>query len=74
MSNFQSINFPFPVNKSDIFSKLEEKLFKEYPDLKNKDLYYLCNGSIINKAETLEKNKIENGSGILICEVDNTSN
>ena len=67
-----SVNFPVPGNKKDNFSKLEDKLYKEYPDLKNKEHYYICNGSKINTAETLERNNIKSGSMIVIVEVDNT--
>ena len=62
----QSVNFPMPCMLSDIFSKLEEKLYLEYPELKNQNIYFIAKGSIINRDLTLEQNKIKNGDQILI--------
>lgn len=49
-----------------ILENFEEKLFTQFPTLRNKNLYYLANGNIINRNETLENNRIENDTTILI--------
>ena len=64
----QNINFPMPCKITDNFRDLEEKLYQDYPELKNKDIYFLVNGNLINRNETLEKNKIRDKDAILIYE------
>ena len=70
MSTDHIIIYPITYKNSDIFSKLEEKLYLEYPDLKNKNIYFIANGNIINRTFTVEKNKIKNGNTILIKEIE----
>ena len=51
---------------TDDFAKIEEKLYIEYPDLRNKNIYFLANGNIMDRRRTLEQNKITNACQILI--------
>ena len=51
---------------SDNFTKVEEKLYDIYPDLKNKHIFFTTNGNIIKKSDNLEKNNIKSGTNILI--------
>ena len=62
----QTINYPVAGYNFDNFSKLENKLFNEFPDLKNKNIFYISNGIIIDKSSSLKDNKIKNGTNILI--------
>ena len=64
-----SINYPMACKKTDIFANIENKLYKEYPKLKNKKIYFIVNGNIVNKSYTLEQNKIKSGDTILINEM-----
>ena len=66
----QNIHYPIPCSESDSFSKIELKLFEEFPELKSKNIYYLANGNTINKTATLKENKIKNGDTILINYID----
>ena len=34
------IHYPIPCKKTDIFSKIENKLYQEYPNLKNKKIFF----------------------------------
>ena len=63
-----NINFPIACKIKDNFKVLEEKLYKDYPELKHKNLYFMANGNIINRDETLENNRIKNRNAILIYE------
>ena len=54
----------------DNFKEIEEKLYHKYPELKNKNIYFMANGNIINRFETLEDNRITNCNAILIDEED----
>ena len=60
------VNFPISCRLSDSFSKLEEKLYFQFSNLKNKNIYFIANGIKINRNLTLEKNKIKNGNHISV--------
>ena len=62
----QKINYPVPCYNSDEISKLEEKLYLEFPELQHNDIYFISNGNPINRVMSLEQNKIKNGANILI--------
>ena len=64
------INFPMACKKTDIFSKIEKKLYQKFPELNNKKLYFISGGKTVNKHWTFEENKIKNGSTILIQEIN----
>jgi len=63
-----NINYPMACKKTDIFSKIEEKLYHEFPELKSKKIYFIANGNIIDRSLTFEQNKIKSGNNILINE------
>ena len=48
------------------FIKLEEKLYNNYPEYSKSDNYFMVNGNIINKFNTLDENKIKDGDIIII--------
>ena len=65
-----NINYPMACKKTDIFSKIEKKLYQEYPILKSKKIYFISNGNVIDKALTFQQNQINSGSTILINEIE----
>ena len=65
----ETIHSPITCKNSDVFSKLEEKLYLEYPKLKNKNIFFITNGNIINRSANIEQNRIKNGDTILIKDV-----
>lgn len=50
----------------DLFSKIEEELYKKYPILKTTDNFFLSNGKKIEKDRTFLDNQISDKSRILI--------
>jgi len=50
----------------DKFSKLEEQLFDDYPELRNKNIYFLANGEIVDRSASVKQNKIVKNTIILI--------
>ena len=66
----QNIHFPISCCPFDVFTNIEQNLYDEFPDLKNKNIYYIANGNIVDKSATLEKNKIKNGTTILLNYLD----
>ena len=65
-----NINYPMACRKTDIFAKIENKLYNEFPELKTKKLYFIVSGNIVNKSYTFEQNKIKSGDTILINEME----
>ena len=66
----KNIHYPIVCYNSDNFSKLEEQLFTEFPEIKNKNIYYLANGSTVDTSATVEENKFKHGTNIIINFVD----
>ena len=66
LSTDHRINYPIACMNSDVFLDVEEKLYTEYPELRNKNIYFIANGDVINRNNTLEQNNIKNGNQILI--------
>ena len=53
----QKVNYCLSCKNTDIFIKLEEKLYNEYPEYKELDTYFTVNGNIIKRFKTLKENK-----------------
>ena len=49
---------------TDLFIRLEEKLYNEYPDFKNYETYFEVKTKRIKRFKTLDENKIKNGDVI----------
>ena len=62
----QYIHTSIPCKREDNFSKLEEKLFQKYPELRYNKICYFHNVSLINKSGTLIENRINNGDSIMV--------
>ena len=57
---FQDIgHYSLPCKNTDLFVKLEEKLNNDFPQLKDKETYFLVNGRRIKRFKTLDENKIK---------------
>ncbi len=74
--NFVSIAFSEIANynlickENDLFLSLEKRLYKEFPQIKNK-VFFMCNASIIDKNKTLKENGIKNNSLVSIFQLEN---
>ena len=66
VSREENITYPMACPKKDIFANAEKKLYKQFPQLKSKKIYFIANGNVINRSLTIAENKIENGTAILI--------
>ena len=69
LSSDQRVNMFITCKVKDNFSILEEKLYADFPNLKNKNIIFLAKGKIINRSATLEQNKINNDTTIQIQEI-----
>ena len=66
LSGDQSVQFSWVCKITDRFADIEEKLYLSFPKLKNLNLFFLSNGSLIDRSNTLEQNKIKDDDIILI--------
>ena len=65
-SSDQNIHYPIPCFNSDIFAEIEEKLYKKYPEYKNTNNYFICNGKHILRSKTIAENNIRNGLPVIL--------
>ena len=72
--SFQHPNYNYSVacSKLDTFAEVEEKFYKEFPELRNTNNAYLVNGSQVLRFKTIEENKIKNGYPVLLQIPDNS--
>ena len=59
-------NFYIYCKDSDLFVKLEEKLYDEYPEYKNIETYFVVNGKKVLRFKSMKENNIKNGQIIML--------
>ena len=62
----QKIDLSRPCKNTDVFVRLEEQLYEHYPEYKETNNYFTCNGIVIKRFKTLEENKIKCSDIILL--------
>ena len=65
-STDQIIHLSLKCIKTEIFAHIEEKLYKEYPDYKETNNYFLSKGKQILRFKTIEENNIEDGYTVML--------
>ena len=60
------INYATTCKKAEIFSNVEKKLIDKFPEYKNKKLFYIQSGKVMDKEKSLEENKIIPGFAIIV--------
>ena len=60
-----NINYSIPCVGTDLFAEIEEKLYKQFPELRETNNTFLSNGKEILRFKTVEENKIGTGFPIL---------
>ena len=73
--NFSSVdqrlqNYSIICKNTDIFNKLENKLYEDYKEFDETEIYFTVNGNKINKNKSLDFNKIKNNDTIIINILD----
>ena len=70
----QSFHCFLSCSIKDTFISIEKELYQKFPDLKNENNYFLCNGiKITEKTKILYELKIKNTDIIVICDNQNPS-
>ena len=59
-------NFFLPCKDSELFVRIEEKLYDEYSEYKEKETYFMVGGNKIKRFKTLKQNNIKSGSLIML--------
>ena len=65
-STDQKFIYSLPCKTSTLFSKIEEKLYEEFPEYKETDNHFLINGKKVKRFKTIEENGIKNGKPIIL--------
>jgi len=63
-------NFALPCKDSELFVRIEEKLYDEYSEYKEKETYFMAGGNKIKRFKTLKENNIKSGSIIMLNIID----
>ena len=62
------IDLSILCKKNDTFNTVKNVILNNYPELKDRKIYFLVNGGIVEEMETIEQNKIKINSKILIAD------
>ena len=63
-------NFILASKDSELFVRIEEKLYDEYSEYKEKETYFMVGGNKIKRFKTLKENNIKTGSIIMLNIID----
>ena len=66
MVNQDIINYCLPCKLTDLFVRLEEKLYNDYPKYKNYETYFVVNTRRIKRFKTIEENNIKGNDVITL--------
>ena len=63
-------NFILACKDSELFVRIEEKLYDEYSEYNEKETYFMVGGNKIKRFKTLKENNIKSGSIIMLNIID----
>ena len=62
----QKVDVPYTCKNTDIFVRIEEMLYNEYPEYKDLNTYFTVNGHVVKRFRTIKENNIKNKDKILL--------
>jgi len=73
--NFVSVdqrirNYSIPCTGDTVFVKLEEKLYKDFPEFRESQNNFMCNGLVVSRFKTINENKIRNNDIVMLVSND----
>ena len=66
ISTDQTVHFVVPCQKKDIFAEIEEKLYKQYPEYREKNNTFISNGTLVLRFKTIDENQIGDESPVIL--------
>ena len=60
------ISYSLICKNTDIFSNLESKLYEDYPEYKDKEIYFMNRGNKINRDRSLDENNIKENDILIL--------
>ena len=70
MGNQDIMNYNLVCKNVDLFVRLEERLYEDFPQFKEYETYFEVNGKRIKRFKTIEQNKIKTNDVINIFTID----
>ena len=61
-----NVDIAFSCKDTDIFVRIEEKLYNQYPEYKEYNTYFTVNGCILKRFKSIKENGIKNFDKILL--------
>ena len=61
ISTDQKLHFAIPCRKTDTFAEVEEKLYQKFPEYRETNNNFVCNGKCILRFKTISENNVGNG-------------
>ena len=71
MGNQDIINYCLPCKNTDLFVRLEEKLYQDFPQFKDYETYFEVKARRIKRFKTLDENKINCNDIISVFIINN---
>ena len=66
ISQDKQINYIIPCINTDLFAEIEEKLYKQYPEYRETNNFFLSKGKEIFRFKSISENKIESDFPVII--------
>ena len=68
--NQDIINYSMPCKTTDLFVRLEERLYQDFPKYRNVETFFMVNANRILRFKTLEENKIKSNDIISLFTIE----
>ena len=68
--NQDIFNYSMPCKTTDLFVRLEERLYSDFPKYRNVETFFMVNASRILRFKTLEENKIKSNDIISLFTIE----
>ena len=62
----QQLRYCIPCKNTDLFVRIEEILYNEYPEYKDYDTYFIANGNKVKRFKNMDENGIKSGDNIIL--------
>ena len=62
----EKVDMSYACQKDDVFVRIEEKLYNDYPEFKDLNSYFTVNGIKVERSKSMLENNIKNNDKILL--------